>query len=558
MSWITIMGDILFFAAGALSVWLFITHRHARLISESRARLSVISGQVTSFTDKIESGTGNAVVSFAEMLERLNASIADTTHVVDGILEKMSLCRLTECGSESETGLTAIIGKYEVMLAEIMTQFSLTIQRKSEDISRLDRIREKMCQMTPFSKDIGQIAFSTKLIALNAAIEAARAGEAGRTFGVVADEVKKLAEYSSASADKIGEVVAATNMVIDEAIEDLTHAMDVESRFINSTVVLIKDVMLSLVTSFVELSKVIERTLGESSTFRGEVNTIIFNLQFEDICKQMSRHTVHLLQTVSDDLTRMTGGIRKNSSPAAPCDVKGQVLADTATLFTMAGERKTAENQLNTFTGTGRESDSQEDSVCSSPGSSSQPETTEEDDVTFFNVITRLIAIRGFHALSLQRTRTMSQDRSADIQDLFSEIIHTGMEHAAAALNRLLRHEIRFTLPAIRIFNEYGTFRDYLESRPSDKTIIVSETFSGELEGTGVLMFPVSGGKTLVNLLIPGTDPAEIEKFNVLELDAIAELGNLIINAVQSSLGDITGLGMSSSVPGFSIRIALS
>jgi methyl-accepting chemotaxis protein len=384
MSWITIMGDILFFAAGALSVWLFITHRHARLISESRARLSVISGQVTSFTDKIESGTGNAVVSFAEMLARLNASIADTTHVVDCILEKMSLCRLTECGSESETSLTAIIGKYEVMLAEVMTQFSLTIQRKSEDISRLDRIREKMCQMTPFSKDIGQIAFSTKLIALNAAIEAARAGEAGRTFGVVADEVKKLAEYSSASADKIGEVVTATNMVIDEAIEDLTHAMDVESRFINSTVVLIKDVMLSLVTSFVELSKVIERTLGESSTFRGEVNTIIFNLQFEDICKQMSRHTVHLLQTVSDDLTRMTGGIRKNGSPTAPCDVKGQVLAETATLFTMAGERKTAENQLNTFTDTGRESDSPEDSVGLPPGSSTQPDMTEEDDVTFF------------------------------------------------------------------------------------------------------------------------------------------------------------------------------
>jgi chemotaxis protein CheY-P-specific phosphatase CheC len=92
-------------------------------------------------------------------------------------------------------------------------------------------------------------------------------------------------------------------------------------------------------------------------------------------------------------------------------------------------------------------------------------------------------------------------------------------------------------------------FREYLENLPSGNTIIVSETFSGELVGTGVLMFPAKAGKTLVNLLIPGNNPAEIEKFNVLELDAIAELGNLIINAVQSSLGDMTGLGISSSVP---------
>ena len=81
-------------------------------------------------------------------------------------------------------------------------------------------------QVGEFVEAVSRIAKQTNLLALNAAIEAARAGEHGKGFAVVAEEVRKLAEESSAAAKQI----AATIANVRESIATATQTMSVGER----------------------------------------------------------------------------------------------------------------------------------------------------------------------------------------------------------------------------------------------------------------------------------------------------------------------------------------
>lgn len=98
--------------------------------------------------------------------------------------------------------------------AEQLAGTSQTISSKSEDI------KEKIQNTDKIMDVVGGVSDSTHMLGLNAAIEAARAGEMGRGFSVVAEEIRKLAGNSKASAVEINtNLKGMADTIMDLAVE---------------------------------------------------------------------------------------------------------------------------------------------------------------------------------------------------------------------------------------------------------------------------------------------------------------------------------------------------
>lgn len=174
-------------------------------VASASQELLSITEETTQATNTITS----SVEEVAMIVEQQSTQSKDNVELVQNLSEKLnSISIVTSEVSSSSTTSAEEAEKGNRTVNETITQMKViqdAVKRTSDVIQRLG---ERSNEIGSILDAITSIAQQTNLLSLNAAIEAARAGEHGKGFAVVAGEVKKLADESSQSANKIRHIIS--------------------------------------------------------------------------------------------------------------------------------------------------------------------------------------------------------------------------------------------------------------------------------------------------------------------------------------------------------------
>jgi len=119
-------------------------------------------------------------------------------------------------------------------------------------------------------------------------------------------------------------------------------------------------------------------------------------------------------------------------------------------------------------------------------------------------------------------------------KDILQEMINTGIGRAAVSFSDMLQKEINLSVPTLHFFS-LDELKIYLNELQNTEYVNVVQSFAGDMTGRGIVSFPLVGGKTIVSTLMDYPESREPD-FGTMERELIAEVGNVIINAVGSSM----------------------
>jgi chemotaxis protein CheC len=131
-------------------------------------------------------------------------------------------------------------------------------------------------------------------------------------------------------------------------------------------------------------------------------------------------------------------------------------------------------------------------------------------------------------------------------RDALAEIANMGVSRAATSLRQMVGEQVLLSVPAVEIVSRTKA-AELAERGGAAKLVAVQQSFEGPFSGRALLIFPEAQSLELVRSIVG--DEHSLEDIIDLEQEALAETGNVILNACLATIANVLRRTMRMSLP---------
>ena len=258
-------------------------------INKSLKNASMVSDEIDVSSDKASKQARSEFESIRKLRDLVG----------DGVGQVSSVKEASSCVAKSSLSTQSVVEASMDMATSLSSEMGNVLSTMNVIVKDMELLMEQNEKIFSFLKTLDEITSQTNLLSLNASIEAARSGEQGKGFAVVAQEIRSLADSSSAFTAQIDEIVMNTNAHMRE----LREKIELQQKSIELCT---RDAQL-VKESFGNVSCNTEEVLSQSKGV--DENSERLSIMFETTLAEVNEislnveSTTTLLQEISENIT---------------------------------------------------------------------------------------------------------------------------------------------------------------------------------------------------------------------------------------------------------------